>query len=31
MADEPSDVPQEFTDYEAWLQETWNHPSSAPS
>ncbi|MGW1895605.1 GNAT family N-acetyltransferase [Streptomyces sp. NPDC002004] len=26
MADEPSDVPFEFTDYEAWLQETWHHP-----
>ncbi|WP_405926154.1 GNAT family N-acetyltransferase [Streptomyces sp. NBC_00035] len=25
-ADEPSDVDYEFTDYEAWLQETWNHP-----
>lgn len=30
MADEPSDVPQEFTDYEAWLQETWNHPLFSP-
>ncbi|MET7700394.1 GNAT family N-acetyltransferase [Streptomyces sp. NPDC005485] len=26
MADEPSDVAQEFTDYEAWLLETWKHP-----
>ncbi|MFI6336421.1 GNAT family N-acetyltransferase [Streptomyces sp. NPDC050535] len=26
MADEPSDVAQEFTDFEAWLRETWNHP-----
>ncbi|MFD7392096.1 GNAT family N-acetyltransferase [Streptomyces sp. NPDC059852] len=25
-ADEPSDVPAEFTDYEAWLRETWRHP-----
>ncbi|PZT69867.1 GNAT family N-acetyltransferase [Streptomyces sp. SW4] len=25
-ADEPSDVPVEFTDYEAWLAETWRHP-----
>jgi GNAT superfamily N-acetyltransferase len=29
-ADEPSDVEQEFTDYEAWLQETWNHPLFSP-
>ena len=26
LADEPSDVAYEFTDYEAWLEETWNHP-----
>ncbi|MFG3103746.1 GNAT family N-acetyltransferase [Streptomyces sp. NPDC048182] len=26
MADEPSDVETEFTDYEAWLAETWRHP-----
>lgn len=26
MADEPSDVPTEFTDYEHWLSETWRHP-----
>ncbi|MGW4024143.1 N-acetyltransferase family protein [Streptomyces sp. NPDC005009] len=26
VADEPSDVDTEFTDYEAWLQETWRHP-----
>ncbi|MCD7441805.1 GNAT family N-acetyltransferase [Streptomyces lincolnensis] len=26
MSDEPSDIAYEFTDYEAWLQETWNHP-----
>ncbi|WP_217170843.1 GNAT family N-acetyltransferase [Streptomyces sp. AC512_CC834] len=26
MADEPSDVDVEFTDYEAWLAETWRHP-----
>ncbi|MFV0136875.1 GNAT family N-acetyltransferase [Streptomyces sp. HMX87] len=25
-ADEPSDVDVEFTDYEAWLAETWRHP-----
>ncbi|MDO0916084.1 GNAT family N-acetyltransferase [Streptomyces sp. DT2A-34] len=25
-SDEPSDVAYEFTDYEAWLEETWNHP-----
>lgn len=25
-ADEPSDVDTEFTDYEAWLRETWQHP-----
>ncbi|MET9371284.1 GNAT family N-acetyltransferase [Streptomyces griseoflavus] len=25
-ADEPSDVDTEFTDYEAWLAETWRHP-----
>ncbi|MEU6680777.1 GNAT family N-acetyltransferase [Streptomyces sp. NPDC046925] len=26
VADEPSDVAAEFTDYEHWLGETWNHP-----
>ena len=26
MSDEPSDVSYEFTDYEAWLEDTWNHP-----
>jgi GNAT superfamily N-acetyltransferase len=26
VRDEPSDVPAEFTDYEAWLRETWRHP-----
>ncbi|TPQ18927.1 GNAT family N-acetyltransferase [Streptomyces sporangiiformans] len=26
LADEPSDIAHEFTDYEAWLRETWNHP-----
>jgi GNAT superfamily N-acetyltransferase len=26
IEDEPSDVDREFTDYEAWLEETWNHP-----
>ncbi|MFF3379480.1 GNAT family N-acetyltransferase [Streptomyces sp. NPDC002680] len=25
-SDEPSDVDYEFTDYEAWLRETWHHP-----
>ncbi|MEU3663010.1 GNAT family N-acetyltransferase [Streptomyces sp. NPDC032940] len=25
-SDEPSDVDYEFTDYEAWLEETWRHP-----
>ncbi|MGW1610228.1 GNAT family N-acetyltransferase [Streptomyces sp. NPDC002285] len=24
--DEPGDVDAEFTDYEAWLEETWRHP-----
>ncbi|MGW1795839.1 N-acetyltransferase family protein [Streptomyces sp. NPDC001984] len=26
MSDEPSDIAHEFTDYEAWLAETWRHP-----
>ncbi|MFF4348195.1 GNAT family N-acetyltransferase [Streptomyces sp. NPDC001530] len=26
LLDEPSDVDREFTDYEAWLRETWHHP-----
>ncbi|MEV0321893.1 GNAT family N-acetyltransferase [Streptomyces sp. NPDC050658] len=26
VADEPSDVAAEFTDYGHWLAETWNHP-----
>ncbi|MFI5978366.1 GNAT family N-acetyltransferase [Streptomyces sp. NPDC051452] len=26
MRDEPSDVSNEFTNYEAWLAETWRHP-----
>ncbi|MEU5593580.1 GNAT family N-acetyltransferase [Streptomyces sp. NPDC020298] len=26
MSDEPSDIAYEFTDYEAWLEETWHHP-----
>ncbi|WP_406370589.1 GNAT family N-acetyltransferase [Streptomyces sp. NBC_00647] len=26
LLDEPSDVDREFTDYEAWLTETWRHP-----
>jgi GNAT superfamily N-acetyltransferase len=25
-SDEPSDIDTEFTDYEAWLAETWQHP-----
>ncbi|GAA2555043.1 MULTISPECIES: GNAT family N-acetyltransferase [Streptomyces] len=29
-ADEPSDVGTEFTDYEAWLEETWRHPLFSP-
>ncbi|MFI1164249.1 GNAT family N-acetyltransferase [Streptomyces sp. NPDC020801] len=28
--DEPSDVDFEFTDYEAWLEETWRHPLFSP-
>lgn len=30
MADEPSDIDTEFTDYEAWLQESWRHPLFSP-
>jgi GNAT superfamily N-acetyltransferase len=30
MADEPSDVDVEFTDYEVWLAETWRHPLFSP-
>ncbi|MER7406759.1 GNAT family N-acetyltransferase [Streptomyces sp. NPDC000070] len=26
VSDEPSDIDTEFTDYEAWLEETWKHP-----
>ncbi|WP_328556402.1 GNAT family N-acetyltransferase [Streptomyces sp. NBC_00358] len=26
LLDEPSDLDREFTDYEAWLTETWHHP-----
>ncbi|MBL1107699.1 GNAT family N-acetyltransferase [Streptomyces sp. 5-8] len=26
LLDEPSDVAHEFTNYDAWLAETWNHP-----
>jgi len=26
LLDEPSNVDREFTDYEAWLEETWHHP-----
>ncbi|MEV5314986.1 GNAT family N-acetyltransferase [Streptomyces sp. NPDC052610] len=25
-ADEPGDITAEFTDFEAWVEETWNHP-----
>ncbi|MFI9613995.1 GNAT family N-acetyltransferase [Streptomyces sp. NPDC052023] len=25
-SDEPSDIETEFTDYEAWIEETWKHP-----
>lgn len=31
MADEPSDIDTEFTDYEAWLEETWRRPLSDPA
>ncbi len=30
MSDEPSDVSYEFTDYEAWLREVWQHPLFSP-
>ncbi|MFF5186985.1 GNAT family N-acetyltransferase [Streptomyces sp. NPDC000345] len=26
VADEPSDIDTEFTDYEAWVAQTWHHP-----
>ncbi|MFI7502006.1 GNAT family N-acetyltransferase [Streptomyces sp. NPDC049687] len=26
VADEPGDIDTEFTDYEAWVAETWDHP-----
>ncbi|MFD6550952.1 GNAT family N-acetyltransferase [Streptomyces sp. SAS_267] len=26
VLDEPSDIEHEFTDYDAWLTETWHHP-----
>jgi GNAT superfamily N-acetyltransferase len=29
-SDEPSDVDYEFTDYEAWLEQTWRHPLFSP-
>jgi GNAT superfamily N-acetyltransferase len=29
-SDEPGDVDVEFTDYEAWLEETWRHPTFSP-
>ncbi|MFE2265947.1 GNAT family N-acetyltransferase [Streptomyces griseosporeus] len=28
-SDEPSDIDYAFTDYEAWLEETWRHPLQA--
>ncbi|MFJ9630272.1 GNAT family N-acetyltransferase [Streptomyces sp. NPDC101175] len=28
--DEPGDIDTEFTDYEAWLEETWRHPLFSP-
>ncbi len=30
MADEPSDIGVEFTDYADWLEETWQHPLFSP-
>ncbi|MEV6737727.1 GNAT family N-acetyltransferase [Streptomyces sp. NPDC051104] len=30
MSDEPSDIAYEFSDYEAWLVETWCHPLFSP-
>ncbi|KOU65569.1 acetyltransferase [Streptomyces sp. MMG1533] len=30
MSDEPSDIAYEFTDYGAWLTETWQHPLFSP-
>jgi GNAT superfamily N-acetyltransferase len=30
LADEPSDVDYEFTDYAAWLRETWHQPLMSP-
>lgn len=30
MADEPGDIAHEFTDYEAWLAESWRHPLLSP-
>jgi GNAT superfamily N-acetyltransferase len=30
MSDEPSDIAYEFTDYDAWLAETWHHPLFSP-
>ncbi|MGX9890736.1 N-acetyltransferase family protein [Streptomyces sp. NPDC002276] len=30
MLDEPSDIDTEFTDYEAWLEETWRNPLFSP-
>jgi GNAT superfamily N-acetyltransferase len=30
MADEPSDLDAEMTDYEAWLAQTWRHPLVSP-
>ncbi|MGW9027120.1 N-acetyltransferase family protein [Streptomyces sp. NPDC055722] len=30
ISDEPSDIGHEFTEYEAWLEETWRHPLFSP-
>jgi GNAT superfamily N-acetyltransferase len=30
MSDEPSDISYAFTDYEAWVVETWRHPLFSP-
>jgi GNAT superfamily N-acetyltransferase len=30
VSDEPGDIGYEFTDYEAWLEESWRHPLFSP-
>jgi GNAT superfamily N-acetyltransferase len=30
ISDEPSDIGHAFTEYEAWLEETWRHPLFSP-